>query len=163
MRTKYKVKRPVITQPEDPHIRHIALTKGQIAIVDTSDYGWLMQSNWCAQWNEEIGGYFAQRGVYVDGRRTWLAMHTEISRPPIGKIAIHINKCFLDNRRSNLSTKAHRKTGLPTGVCQKTAGGPYYAYIKISRKSVMLGKCKTAKQAGRLYARALKLRADSSI
>lgn len=38
--------RPQITQPADPSYRIIALTQGQVTLVDTEDYDRLMQWHW---------------------------------------------------------------------------------------------------------------------
>ena len=45
---KYNKIRPLIEQPDDPTIRYIPLTRSKYAIVNASDYEWLMQWNWFA-------------------------------------------------------------------------------------------------------------------
>jgi hypothetical protein len=48
---KYRVARHSVEQPEDPSIRLIPLTQGQVAIVDVGDFAALDRWNWSAHWN----------------------------------------------------------------------------------------------------------------
>ena len=43
-------------------MRAIPLTQGQWALVDDADYEWLMQYEWCAQWDKDTRSFYAVRG-----------------------------------------------------------------------------------------------------
>ena len=88
--------RPEIVQPTDKDYRFIPLTRGQVAIVDASDYEWLNQWNWCAlERKSSVGKFYALRR---DGNKIVL-MHVFITGET-GRD--HKNGNGLDNRRSNL-------------------------------------------------------------
>lgn len=94
--------RPVIIQPSDPTIKHIALTQGQIAIVDVELYEQLNQWNWCAHFSLHTNSYYAKRSYWLNQKSHCIEMHCAI----IGKIedlfVDHINGNSLDNRSINL-------------------------------------------------------------
>jgi hypothetical protein len=93
---KLRVKRHAVTQPIDQSYKLIPLTQGQNAIVDTSDYDWLNQWNWYANWSEVTHSFYAVRTLN----------HVRMAREILGcdstKEADHINHDTLDNRRINL-------------------------------------------------------------
>jgi hypothetical protein len=87
--------------------REIALSQGQVAIVDASDFDWLNQWKWHAYWSEKTQSYYAIRNAPVTNGRRFppVAMHREILGLRAGdrRKADHIeNGQTLDNRRSNL-------------------------------------------------------------
>ena len=99
----HAVFRHSVTQPADPSIRRIPLTKGQSTIVDTTDYDWLMQWNWHAHFAKNTGTFYAACEIWLgNGKRTLLYMHIAIFRVPEGMKRDHINRDTLDNRRANL-------------------------------------------------------------
>jgi hypothetical protein len=77
--------------------KKISLTKGQFAIVDNSDYGWLSQYNWMAQWDRCTKSYYAVR-------RGGIMMHREILGLKKGdkRQGDHKFGMTLDNRRAKL-------------------------------------------------------------
>ena len=98
-----RYRRPIVTQPDDPTIRYIPLTRGQIAIVDAVLYAWLMQWHWCAVWSKFSKTYYAARGEMVDGKTRTVLMHRQILTAPDDVGVDHIRTGdTLDNRRSNL-------------------------------------------------------------
>ena len=103
------IQRPIIetAQPfkiEGVYCRLIPLTDGLWAIVDESDYEWLMQWKWFAHYAPNTRGYYAWRGAKVNGKQITIHMHRVIlglerEDPRHGD---HKNKCGIDNRRKNL-------------------------------------------------------------
>lgn len=69
--------RPEITQPDNPFIRYIPLTKGYVAIVDTHLYEWLSRWNWFV-----TGGkgklYACTNSAPINGKRKPIYMHVLI-------------------------------------------------------------------------------------
>ena len=86
------------------YCRLIPLTQGLHAIVDASDYEWLMQWKWLAQKNSCSKKFYAQRTDWRNGKRVCIAMHRLVlglaEDDPL--FADHINRVSLDNRRKNL-------------------------------------------------------------
>lgn len=95
--------------------RIIPLTKGQVAIVDLSDFDWLNQWKWCAQWDRKTRCFYALRkSEVIGGRRYAITMHRQILGLEFGdkRQGDHIKTGHtLDNRRLNLrvSTQAQNK------------------------------------------------------
>lgn len=91
-------KRPVLVQPENPVIRHIALTQGQIAIVDIDRYDELMSVSWFAAWAKGTQSFYAVSSVR--GKRTY--MHRLLAGDRDGYLIDHRSGNTLDNRVENL-------------------------------------------------------------
>lgn len=109
-----KVKRHKVTQPDDPAIRYIALTQGQVTTVDADLYDHLIQWNWFAVWDHTTQSFYATRKAIVDGKRINLGMHAAIVQPAKGFLPDHANGDSLDNRRLNL------RPATPTQNCQNS-------------------------------------------
>lgn len=158
-----KYGRCAITQPDDPTIRFIPLTKGQYAIVDATDYEWLNQWRWQARWNSHTKSYYASRNVKILGtsKTQRISMHRlilglEDGNPLQGD---HINTGqTLDNRRSNLriatsgqnrcnSRRPVTNTSGYKGVILSVYKNSYIAQIQINGKHIKLGERSTAKAA----------------
>lgn len=102
---KRTIYRPNISQPDDPFVRLIPLTNGQITIVDTFLYDWLMQWNWFARWNFKTNSFYAVRWVpLTEGKCSAMLMHRHILGLPAfdPRQGDHQNRNTLDNRGSNL-------------------------------------------------------------
>lgn len=87
----------------------IQLTKGQVALVDDSDYAELSRYNWYA--SESKGSFYAARGEYIaPGRTLHILMHRQILAFPDHEVD-HRDGNTLDNRRLNLreATSAQNK------------------------------------------------------
>lgn len=152
-----KQPRPIITQPDDTEIRHIALTKGQVAIVDAADYDWLMQWTWYARYDPKMGCYYAGRVLKQseggNGKTTRIEMHDAILQPQPGYLADHIHGKTLDNRRSqlrevtnrqnlcNTKTRRDNKSGVK-GVTWQPERNAWYAHIYVSGRMKNLGRHK---------------------
>lgn len=99
-----RVSRHEVEQPLDQNIKLIALTRGQNAIVDASDYDWLMQWNWHAFFHPIMGMFYARRCIIGLQK---IGMHSIIMPCGKGFVPDHINGNTLDNRRSNLQRISH--------------------------------------------------------
>ena len=88
------------------YCRLIPLSRGLYTIVWESDYLWLMQWKWCAEFNPLAGCFYAGRTAKdANGKKTHIFMHRLIlglsmGDPREGDHVYHKNS--LDNRRSNL-------------------------------------------------------------
>lgn len=83
-----------------PATKEIPLTQGKVAIVDASDYDFLMQWAWMARLERHC--CYAVRRFSVDGKQCWARMHRVIMEAKTGTMIDHINGNGLDNRRDNL-------------------------------------------------------------
>lgn len=131
--------RPVITQPEDPTYRLIALTQGQVTKVSTEDYEWLNGYNWCAVYDKKLRNYYVTRGKRLsEGGPGATRMHVAIVSPDKGYLVDHINRDTLDNRRTNLrqATKSQNQTNTKTPVTN-TSGQKGVSFNKVWKKWVV--------------------------
>jgi hypothetical protein len=147
--------------------RRIKLTQGQFAIVDTSDYDWLMQWKWYANWNPETRSFYALRhsrmvnyvlqGPLISMQRFILGL-----KPGDKRKADHIRAGHtLDNRRSNLriadnqqsswNRRRYRnnKSGFKGVV--RTKDGRFRATITKAGEEFYLGRFKTPEEAYAAY------------
>lgn len=151
---KLHVRRHIVTQPQDSSYKLIPLTQNQNALVDTSDYEWLSQWNWCAAWNPRTKSYYA--------RRKRVAMARQILDCDSKEKADHKNHNTLDNRRSNLRKasavqNARNKIILSNnrsgwkGVTYHKRNRKWIAKIGINSKTLNLGSFSDRKTAARAY------------
>lgn len=153
---------------DNVYCRLIPLTKGLWAIVDASDFEWLMQWRWCARWDNDTRTHYAGRTDCTDGERAHVVMHRLILGLNEGdkRQGDHIyTGNGLDNRRNNLrvATRSEQSmnrrarrfthTGLK-GVSYRKATNTYVASIRIKGKSLNLGETKDPHKAHLLYAQA---------
>ncbi len=142
----------------------IALTKGQVAIVDGEDYEWLSKWKWHAILSHS--GYRAMRSCRcsLTGKHRGVLMHRQIVACLHGLQVDHINNNTLDNRRENLrvcnSRQNHqnRKKGYGTskykGVLLPPKYKSYKARITADGKIIELGYHKNEIDAAKAYDRA---------
>lgn len=148
---------------KDPNLRVMRLTKGQVTIVDASEYERHSTSNWHAVGGRGRKGYYAARSV--GGHLVYL--HCEIMgfRPgPADKgqklVVDHKNGDTCDNRRCNLviTSKSNdclkRKTPITNttgcrgiGRVKKSKGYAYRARMTIKGKRKSVGTFPTYKLA----------------
>ncbi len=142
------------------YCRLIPLTRGLYAIVDESDYVWLMQWRWMAMKNPSTGRFYAARATSVKPQKL-IMMHREIMGLNIldPLIVDHIkNEATLDNRRKNLRVATelensysrllnkNNKSGFK-GVYWHPQTGAFRAQISANGKKMMLGWRPTAEAA----------------
>ncbi len=139
-------------------IKAIALTRGEVALVDADVFDMLMQWEWQCR-----DGY-AKRGAR--GRKA-IAMHNIIMNPPEGFIVDHIDGNGLNNRRSNLRVCKQKhntwnrkpvkgSSSKYKGVSWQAATGYWKAYIKTDGKQKHLGCYLSEEEAAIAYNRAAK-------
>src|SRR5688500_12272183 len=81
--------------------KEISLTRGQVAIVDNADFGWLSQWKWYA--TKHRNTYYADRNGYISHtKHDTIRMHRLILDAPTGIHVDHIDGNGLNNQRSNL-------------------------------------------------------------
>ncbi len=101
-------------------MREILLTRGQVALVDDGDYGWLNQWKWCVTYTS--GNWRALRTL----GKTMVYMSRVIVNAPKGKYVDHKNHNTLDNQRHNLRictpTENNANRILSTGTRSKYKG-----------------------------------------
>jgi hypothetical protein len=165
---KRRVPRHTIIQPPpEANYRFIPLTKGQNAIVDAADFGWLNQYNWHAvsalYKNRRSGWYACSQidGQYTAMQRLILGLTFEDPR-----IAEHRNNNSLDNRRGNLRivTQAqnlmnkakHRdnQSGYKGVILQ---GRRWRAQITVKGRRIIIGYYSCREDAAHAYDRASKI------
>ena len=150
--------KPVIEQPSDPTIRHIALTRGFIAIVDAFLYEWLMQWKWCAIRKPRGRNWYAVRGE--GSRRIYMAR--QITGVTGRKDVDHDNGNGLDNRGCNLrlanrsqnsanAQLSRANTSGYKGVCWHKKAEKWIAHIKVNGKGIYLGLFLVKEDAARAY------------
>lgn len=158
MTAKRLVKRADIVQPTDPGIRHIALTRGQIAIVDAADYDWLMQWNWHAAIT--ANGFYARR---IEPVNRFIYMHRAIMGASAEIEVDHIESDkMLDNRRSNLrlATSAQNQcntkrrtdnTSGYKGVSWYKRDAMWRASVQVAGNTIFLGSFTSNVDAAHAY------------
>lgn len=156
-----------MTSPESSY-RLIPLSESQWAIVDESDYEYLMQWKWHGEWNT-AGKLYAARTDRSGGKRRTVKMARVILGLDHGdkRQADHALHNTLDNRRF-ADGKVNLRIATPTqnqqnkgrgrnntsgfkGVCWVTDHAKWKAHIRIDGKSVFLGYFSTRESAYAAY------------
>lgn len=88
-------------------MKQIPLTQGEFALVDDSDYEFLMQ--W--KWQYHSAGY-ARRDYQIDNKKYKVYMHRVIIGVENGLVTDHINGNKLDNRKENLRLCSQRQNSM---------------------------------------------------
>lgn len=152
--------KPPIPQPRDKSIRHIPLTKGRYAIIDSEDYGIISSLNWHASNRRDL--WYAGTHVYIDGRYPTLQMHKLLLIVSPGYVTDHINGNGLDNRRANLRQASYSQNKINQGIgLNNTSGrkgvtlrpdtGKWRAQILVNRINVSLGNYDDIEEAYEAY------------
>src|SRR5581483_5558367 len=81
-------------------VTYISLTRGQEAIINTSDLAQILQIRWYAELVQRTGDCYA-RGKPRGGGKS-ITMHRYLMGAKEGEVVDHINFNTLDNRRENL-------------------------------------------------------------
>lgn len=102
----------------------IALTKGQLAIVDDEYFPEISKHTWCAIYNPCTKSFYAKRGAPREGgKRGTIIMHREIVQAKPGEQIDHGNHNTLDNRRGNLNITTHSGNRLNTRMQRNNESG----------------------------------------
>jgi len=156
-----------ILQPDDTLIRHISLTKEQIAVIDAKHYERISVHRYHAQWSNKLKGFYAVRSEPIvggkDGKyaQATILMHREILglTPDDPRTVDHIDPTkTLDNRECNLriATMGEQKhnsrlyasnTSGYKGVYWLERQSVWLSYITVDKKTIYIGRRKTAESA----------------
>jgi len=128
-------------------MKHIQLTKGQVAIIDNRDYKRVSKWSWYYDRYAKRNHWDKENKKYVG----WY-MHAFIMNTPKGMDTDHINGDKLDNRRSNLRilTRSQNKASSSLQYSNNTTGykgvhydkdrGKYMAFICVKGEMNNLGR-----------------------
>lgn len=162
---KRRVFRESVVQPQDQSYRLIPLTQCQNALVDASDYDWLMQWNWFASWSKNTKSFYAMRRIWINGRDKTIPMHRQILGLKLDDPRQGDHKepgQTLNNRRSNLriatqsqnqqnsNKQANNKSGFK-GVSLRKDTNKWTAHICVNGKDRNLGYFEDRTEAARAY------------
>jgi hypothetical protein len=159
-----------IKQPDDPSMKYIALTQGQVAIVDSADYDRLIQHNWHAWKHPDTGQYYAVRktklGESGHEKRTSIYMHRAILEQSerLSHVDHRDPSKTLDNRRCNLrkATPSQNQANLRKSRANKSgfkgvrkhllqSGVAFSANISVGGRLIYLGRFASAEAAHAAY------------
>ena len=140
-------------------MKTIPLTKGKVALVDDTDYQWLMQWKWHATNDGDSSSWYAARRA---GKKSNFRMHRQITNAPDGTEVDHRDGDGLNNQRSNLRVCSTTQNRQNRGLSKRNRSGykgvfwhqhteKYCAQIVVSRKQIYLGLFDTAEAAARMY------------
>jgi len=147
-----------------PAYRKIPLTQGQFAIVDATDYEWLMQWKWFAWRSSPIKHFYAVAHC-KDDHNKMLRMHRVILGLGFGdkRLADHKeSEKTLDNRRSNLRIATNSQNSMNSrrrrinksghkGISWRTDCAKWYVQIMVEGKNHYIGRFDNIKDARRAY------------
>lgn len=105
-------------------MKTISLTQNKHALVDDSDYMYLMRWKWCYSHGYALRGSSPNR-IY---------MHRLINKTPKGLDTDHINHDTLDNRRNNLRTVTHSENLRNSKLSKSNKSGHRGIYWDSERK-----------------------------
>ena len=147
----------------------IALTRGQVAIVDAKNFEWLNKHKWQAHWDEHTRSFRAYRTEQIGAgdakKRITIWMHREVLGLKYGdpRKGDHIESGnTLLNTEANLrianSSQNAQNKRMDRGTASGFKGvyldqrtGKYLVRIMVDRKSRHLGYTKTAEEGHALY------------
>lgn len=147
-------------------IRQIPLTQGKVAVVDASDYDFLMQWNWYAQFDKKKQRWTARTSQKESNKK--LLMHRVILSAPKGVMVDHRDGDSLNNRRStnlrlvtnqqntcNRGPQRNNKSGYK-GVSWVPRARKWMGRIRINNRVIHLGYFADKLEAAKAYAEAAK-------
>lgn len=138
-------------------MKEIKLTRGQVALVDDSDYDMLMQYKWVAK--QSGSTYYA---VTYNKHRTprRIRMHNLILPIKEGYVIDHKDRNGCNNQRDNLRYASHQLNGYNSKTpTHNTSGfrgvnfhkGRYRATIKVKGKHLHIGYYDSLESASSAY------------
>jgi|SRR5579863_267474 len=145
------------------YCRLLPLTRGAFAIIDATDYRWLMRWKWSAFYHTRRKVFYGCRdNRYLAKRR--ILLHRFILDAPQDMLVDHANGNTLDCRRKNLRLATHRQNQYNKppqnnnrsgykGVYKRTfkTGAMFVAHISNKGKSMIIGKFHNPEDAARAY------------
>ncbi|HEY3768143.1 MAG TPA: AP2 domain-containing protein [Candidatus Angelobacter sp.] len=165
----YKKLRSQPPAPPDEFIRYIPLTQGKFAIVDASDYEWLSQWHWAAEYHTSDNKWRAKRNTTKTiGQKLiqkTIYMHRQIINAPDGVQVDHVDGNPLNDQRGNLRLATHQQNMCNQGPHVNNACGykgvyrekgcnSWRAEIKFNRRKFRLGSFPSPQEAAKAYEQA---------
>lgn len=147
-------------------MKKIPLSQGLFALVDDSDYDFLMQWKWTA--NKERKTFTAYRQSNQTTSRTFIYMHRLImNMPKKGIFVDHIDGDGLNNQRNNLRLCTNAENLMNRGANKNNTSGykgvtfyrrlnKWHGQIMLNRKQLHLGYFTSKEAAARAYNEAAK-------
>ena len=147
-------------------MKQIPLSQGLFALVDDSDYEFLMQWKWTA--NKERKTFTAYRQSNQTKKRTFIYMHRLImNMPEKGVFVDHIDGNGLNNQRCNLRLCTNAENLMNRGANKNNTSGykgvtwhkkisKWQSQIMLNRKNIKLGYFSDKTDAARAYNEAAK-------
>jgi hypothetical protein len=151
-------------------MKEIALTQGQIALVDDADYERVNQFKWSAMRTVQRNGrvvFYAQRVRWLntkEKKQEKIFLHRFILGAPKGMVVDHKNRQTLDCQRENLRLATGSQNHMNSASRNSSGGykGVYFdrwgkkrrrfvASISVARKTVYIGRFESAEAAARAY------------
>jgi hypothetical protein len=145
-------------------MKRIPLTQGQFALVDNEDFERLNRFKWYARWSKYTKSFYAMRNsATVDGSRSSVLLHREITGAKPSEQVDHKNHDTLDNRIENLrlcsisQNQANRRIDSDSssghkGVSWHRRIGKFQARLGVLGKREHIGYFDSAEDAARAYA-----------
>ena len=162
-----------MTSPQEKSYIEISLTRGQVALVDASDFPVVADKLWYAHWHPKLHAFYAARGgPVICGQQTKIYMHREIlglqiGDPRQGDHGLHStldNRRFVDGRENlRIATRSQqsRNTRIFSsnssgfkGVSKVSGQEKYRAQIHYNGRQVYLGTRSRPEEAHLLYCEA---------
>lgn len=154
--------RPPIPNPDDPETMLVPLTHGKFALIDANDAELVSAFKWTAVLC--FGTWYSRRSIRnaKTGKASVQSLHHFILDLPARSMVDHENRNGLDCRRLNLrpctyaqnnsnrALQRNNTTGY-RGVCATRTPGRWQAAIRVSRKSIRLGRFDSPEEAARAY------------
>ncbi len=152
-------------------MKEIALSSGEMALVDDQDYDFLSRFNW-----QNTDGYASTRRSFTLAPKVYVVkrffMHRLILDPPPGIEPDHIDRNRLNNQRSNLRLVTRVENMMnKSPYSNNTSGyrgvrlenGHWRADIRHYGQRIFLGYFPTAEDAARAWnSKALELRGENA-
>lgn len=150
-------------RPRPDGVLQVALTQGQVALVDPQDWEQLQSVKWYARWDEKMNSFYVvgNTSCPTTKKRKTLYMTRQILNARPGLEVDHRNHQTLDNRRCNLRLATPSQNGANRGRLDKrnTTGFHgvtpcrvrYRAVIKHNGKFYHLGVFDTPEEAALAY------------
>lgn len=139
-------------------MRFVALTRGQVALVDDEDFEAVSRHRWHARVSGSL--FYAQRTT-PRPHKTEVSMHREIMSAVRGQEIDHINRDGLDNRKANLrfvtrqQNNANMRGRVGTsqfkGVCWSAYHHKWQAQIRRNGRNQTIGRFNTERAAAVAY------------
>lgn len=153
--------RPTVEQPADPAMSLIALTQGQVSLVDTEDYVLLSQWNWYAKWNNSTKTFYAYRSKSEGGKSIVVGIHKQVLGIENNEVMVdHRDRNTLDNRKHNLRVCTREQNMANRSIFESNSSGyrgvcrygeKWQAYLNVDGARRHIGTFESKEEAASAY------------